>query len=318
MLVDSNGLKFDVEEFGGHDAPAVLLVMGLAMPAAAWPDEFIERLLQHGLRVVRFDNRDVGGSSRVRAPRMQSVQAAMGRALMRLPVHAPYTLDDMARDSVGILDVLGIRRAHVVGASMGGMIAQVIAARYPERVATLTSIMSSSGNPSPRVALGNPWALRTLLRRPGRLDNVDAITDHLMHVFGVIGSPGYRPEPHVARAHIRRVAERGYDPRGAERQLLAILASGDRRALLARITAPTLVIHGADDPLVPLAAGIDTARHIPRAQLKIIPGMGHDFAPALQPMLADSIAAHIRQTAAVPEADVAPPQSAPATDATSA
>jgi pimeloyl-ACP methyl ester carboxylesterase len=289
----ANGLRFDVEEFGEPAAPPVLLIMGLAMPAAAWPDEFIERLVGHGLRVIRFDNRDAGGSGRVRGPRRHSARVAVMRALMRLPVHAPYTLDDMARDAAGVLDALHIARAHVVGASMGGMIAQVLAAHHPERVATLTSIMSSSGNPSPRVALGSGRALRVLLRPPTRLDTAEGITEHLMHVFGVIGSPGFRSERPVMRAQMEKVAQRGYDRAGAERQLLAILASGDRRGLLARISAPTLVIHGADDPLVPVAAGIDTARHIPGAQLKIVPGMGHDFAPSLQPIMADWIAAHI-------------------------
>ncbi|MGZ9030310.1 MAG: alpha/beta fold hydrolase [Burkholderiaceae bacterium] len=304
MDVTANGLTFDVEQFGDAAAPPVLLVMGLGMPAAAWPDELIDRLLQHGLRVIRFDNRDAGGSARVPGVRQQNVRVALARALMRLPVHAAYTLDDMADDAAGVLDSLGIARAHVVGASMGGMIAQVLAARRPERVATLTLIMSSSGNPSPRVALGSVRALRVLLRRPGRLDNVESITEHLMHVFSVIGSPGFRAERHAMRAQMAKVAARGYDPAGAERQLLAILASGDRRTLLERITAPTLVIHGADDPLVPVAAGIDTARHIRGAQLKIIPGMGHDFSPALQPMIADSIAAHIRRVPIVPRADV--------------
>ena len=316
--VTANGLTLDVEEFGDPGGPPVLLIMGLAMPAAAWPDEFIDRLVHHGLRVIRFDNRDAGGSARVRGGRRQNVQVAMARALMRLPVHSPYTLEDMADDAVGVLDALGIERAHVVGASMGGMIAQVLAARRPGRVATLTSIMSSSGNPSPRVALGSSRALRVLLRRPGRLDNVESITEHLMYVFGVIGSPGFRAEPHAMRSHIAKVARRGYDAAGAERQLLAILASGDRRPLLARITAPTLVIHGADDPLVPVAAGIDTAKHIHGAQLKIIPGMGHDFAPSLQPMIADSIAAHIRRVPILLEADVARPDTAQAAVASSA
>jgi pimeloyl-ACP methyl ester carboxylesterase len=318
MEVAANGLTFDVEEFGDSSAPPVLLIMGLAMPAAAWPDEFIERLVQHGLRVIRFDNRDTGGSARVRGPRRRNIKVAIARALMRLPVHADYTLDDMAEDAAGVLESLGIRRAHVVGASMGGMIAQVLAARRPERVATLTSIMSSSGNPSPRVALGSGRALRVLLRRPGRLDSVVSITDHLMHVFGVIGSRGFRAEPHVLRRHLLKVAQRGYDRGGAERQLLAILASGDRRALLGRITAPTLVIHGADDPLVPVAAGIDTALHIRGAQLKIIPGMGHDFAPALQPMIADSIAALIRRSPVPGEADAARAAAPGRADATSA
>ena len=307
MHVTANGLTIDVEQFGDPAAPPVLLIMGLAMPAAAWPAELIDRLLLHGLRVIRFDNRDAGGSARVSGASRRNVQVAMARALMRLPVHAAYTLDDMADDAAGVLDALGIARAHVVGASMGGMIAQMLAARRPERVATLTSIMSSSGNPSPRVAFGSSRALRVLLRRPGRLDNVESITEHLMHVFAVIGSPGFRAEPHAMRAHMAEVARRGYDPAGAKRQLLAVLASGDRRTLLERITAPTLVIHGADDPLVPVAAGIDTARHIHGAQLKIIPGMGHDFAPSLQPIIADWIAAHIRRVPILHEAGVTRP-----------
>jgi pimeloyl-ACP methyl ester carboxylesterase len=292
--VPANGLVFDVEEFGAGGAPPVLLIMGLGMPGAAWPDEFCERLADHGLRVIRFDNRDSGRSSRIAATPRMNVRLAFARALLRLPVRAPYTLDDMANDAAGLLTALGIAHAHVVGASMGGMIAQVLAARYPQRVASLTSIMSSTGNPSPRVALGKRRALRAIMNRPRNIDDHDALTEHLMMVFGVIGSPGYRSEPAVMRAQLQRVARRGYDPLGAERQLLAILASGDRRALLARITAPTLVIHGADDPLVPVAAGIDTAQSIRGAQLKVIPGMGHDFAPALQPLIADSIAAHIR------------------------
>jgi pimeloyl-ACP methyl ester carboxylesterase len=305
VQVAANGLTLDVEERGERTSPAVLLIMGLAMPAAAWPEEFIDRLLRHRLRVICFDNRDSGASSRVRTQRLPNLQVALTRALFRLPVHAPYTLEDMAHDAAGVLDALGIARAHVVGVSMGGMIAQVLAARMPERVASLTSIMSSSGNPSPHVALGSPRALRALLKRPGRLDDTEALVGHLMHVFGVIGSPGYRAEPRMLREHMRRIARRGYDPAGAARQLLAILASGDRRALLARITVPTLVIHGADDPLVPVAAGIDTARHVRGAQLMIIPGMGHDFAPSLQPMLADAIAAHIRRVPAPSEADAA-------------
>jgi pimeloyl-ACP methyl ester carboxylesterase len=292
--VSANGLEFDVEEFGVRDAPPVLLIMGLGMPAAAWPDEFCARLAGQRLRVIRFDNRDSGHSSRIDSARRMNVRLAFARALLRLPVRAPYSLDDMAADTAALLGALGIGRAHVVGASMGGMIAQVLAARYPERVASLTSIMSSTGNPSPRVALGKRRALRAIMNRPRNIADEEVLIAHLMNVFGVIGSPGYRSEPALLRAHLQKVAQRGYYPPGAERQLLAILASGDRRPLLERITAPTLVIHGADDPLVPVAAGIDTARSIRGAQLKVIPGMGHDFAPALQPLIADAIAAHVR------------------------
>jgi pimeloyl-ACP methyl ester carboxylesterase len=290
----ANGLTFYVEDAGPSDAPAVLLIMGLALPAAAWPDGFVERLLGHGLRVIRFDNRDCGGSSRIHAGRSPDVRIAVARALLRLPVDAPYTLDDLTDDAIGVLDALGVTRAHLVGVSMGGMIAQLLAVRAPRRTLSLTSMMSSAGNRDPRVALGRITALRALLRRPRALDTVAEVTEHLMHVFAVIGSPGFRPGTDELRRQLRRVAERGYDLDGARRQLLAILAADDRRAQLAHIQAPTLVIHGVDDPLVPVAAGIDTARHIAGAQLLIVPGMGHDFAPALQPMLADAIAAHVR------------------------
>jgi len=304
--VEANGITLDVEDSGDGSAPALLLIMGLGMPAALWPDAFVERLLASGLRVIRFDNRDCGHSSRLRsAVSTRNLPGAIARALLRLPVRAPYTLDDMADDAAALLTSLGIGRSHVVGASMGGMIAQVLAARYPERVASLTSIMSTSGNPSPKVAMGKPRALRAILHRPRNVDDVTQITDHLVRVFGVIGSPGYPSEPQLLRQQLERVARRGYYPAGTARQLLAILASGDRRSQLARIVAPTLVIHGQDDPLLPAAAGIDTARHIRGARLELIPGMGHDFPPALQPRIADMIAAHIRNAEAAASLSVA-------------
>jgi pimeloyl-ACP methyl ester carboxylesterase len=181
------------------------------------------------------------------------------------------------------------------------MIAQVLAAKYPQRVLSLTSIMSSTGNPSPRVAFGSPRALRAILLRPSNIDDVTQMTNHLIRVFSVIGSPGFPLDAALQREHLERVARRGYYPAGSARQLLAVLASGDRRTLLARIEAPTLVIHGRDDPLVPLAAGIDTANHIPGAQLKVIPGMGHDFPPALQPEIAALIIEHVRRGGSVPD-----------------
>ncbi|HJW51545.1 MAG TPA: alpha/beta hydrolase [Burkholderiaceae bacterium] len=297
----ANGLTFDYEDFGPPEAPCVLLIMGLGMPAALWPDAFVDGLRAAGLRVIRFDNRDCGHSTKLHGGTPTLLPAAIARALLRLPVRAPYTLDDMADDTAALLAAIGVERAHVVGASMGGMIAQVLAARHPDRVLSLTSIMSSSGNPSPRIALGSRRALRAILHRPSRTDDVDALTAHLVQVFGVIGSPGYPSDYQALHQQLRRVAQRGYHPAGTARQLLAILASGDRRKLLARIAAPTLVIHGGDDPLVPLAAGIDTAKHIRGARLKVIPGMGHDFPAALQPELAGLISAHIARSTAVRE-----------------
>jgi pimeloyl-ACP methyl ester carboxylesterase len=307
MQIPANGVVLDVEIDGPADAPAVLLVMGLGMPAALWPDGFVAALRDAGLRVIRFDNRDCGHSTRVASPvNVRRLPGAIARALLRLPVTAPYTLDDMADDAAALLAALGVTRAHVVGASMGGMIAQVLAARHPERVASLTSIMSTSGNPHPRVALGKPRALRAILNRPRDPGDIAQVTDHLVRVFGVIGSPGYPSEPVQQRAHLERVARRGLYPPGTARQLLAILASGDRRPQLARIVAPTLVIHGADDPLLPAAAGRDTAQHIRNARLEVIAGMGHDFPPALQGRIAGMVIDWVRAAApAAPQADAA-------------
>ncbi len=293
-IAASNELRFDYESFGALDAPAILLIQGLGMPAAMWPDVFVETLVDEGYRVVTFDNRDCGGSSRMAEAGVPNVARAMTRALLRRPVTAPYNLDDMAEDARVVLDAAGIERAHVVGVSMGGMIAQVFAATYPQRARTLTSIMSTTGNPRPSIALGKARALRALLQRPPSNPTIDQAVDHLLFVFGVIGSPGFQQQAAQLRPHFERVARRGLYPAGTSRQLAAILASGDRRERLHGITAPTLVIHGADDPLVRLAGGRDTAANIRGARLKVIPGMGHDFPPALMAGIAVMIAEHCR------------------------
>jgi proline iminopeptidase len=295
-LIEVNGISVDVESHGDAQAPAVLLIMGLAMPSIAWPDEFIAPLVAAGLRVIRFDNRDCGASTKLGGQRLPNLTLAIVRALLRMKVDAPYSLNDMAGDAVGVLDALGVARAHVVGASMGGMIAQQLAALHPQRVLSLTSIMSSTGNPNRKIAFGSRRALGAILARPKANPSVEELTAHLTRVFAVIGSPSYPPTPEQMRAQMERVARRGYHPDGSARQMLAILRSGDRRAALAAITAPTLVLHGADDPLVPLAAGLDTARNIRDARFEVIPGMGHDFAPALQSRLARAVLEHVRAT----------------------
>jgi len=293
-IATGNGLRFDYESFGARDAPAILLIQGLGMPAAMWPDVFVDTLVDEGYRVVTFDNRDCGGSSRMADTGVPNIARAMTRALLRRPVAAPYNLDDMADDTQVVLDAAGIERAHVVGVSMGGMISQVLAARCPQRVRTLTSIMSTTGNPRPGIALGKARALRALLQRPPANPTLEQAVDHLLFVFGVIGSPGFQQHAAQLRPHFERVARRGLYPAGTSRQLAAILASGDRRAMLHGITAPTLVIHGADDPLVRIAGGRDTAANIHGARLKIIPGMGHDFPPTLMAGIAVMIAEHCR------------------------
>jgi proline iminopeptidase len=302
--VEVNGLKFDVAVAGDAAAPPLLLIMGLGMPAALWPDEFITALAAEGLRVVTFDNRDCGGSTRLEDTRVPNLMRAIGRALLRRPVTAPYTLDDMAADTIGVLDALGIERAHVVGASMGGMIGQVLAARHPGRVLSLTSIMSNSGNPARKYAFGRWKALRAIVRPPPPPDDYPAVVEHLVRVFGVIGGPAFRHELEQARPLFERVARRGLYRAGTARQLLAILATADRRPLLHAISAPTLVLHGSDDPLVPVAAGRDTAENIRGAVFEVVEGMGHDFPPSLMIRFAKRIAEHCR--AAQPPVPVVP------------
>jgi len=315
-IVEANGLRVDCEVHGEPGAPVVLLVMGLGMPAALWPDPLVQALMAAGFQVVTFDNRDSGGSTRLEGLGVPNVLRAIGRALLRRPVAAPYTLDDMAADTVGMLDALGTGPVHVVGASMGGMIGQVLAAKYPARVLSLTSIMSNTGNPERRIAFGRWKALRAIIHRPPPPDDHEAVVRHLVRVFSVIGSPAYRHEMDSMRPLFERVARRGLYRAGTARQLLAILSTGDRRPLLAQITAPTLVLHGADDPLVPVAAGRDTAAHIRGAQFEIIDGMGHDFPPSLMAQVAARIAEHCRAAQpAVPvvtaAAAVAEPQPQP-------
>jgi len=292
--VASNGLSLDVEVHGDPAAPPLLLVMGLGMPAALWPDEFVAALVQAGFRVVTFDNRDCGGSTRLEGVPTPDVRRAILRSLLRRRVTGPYRLEDMAADTVSLLDALGIERAHVVGASMGGMIGQVTAALHPARVLSLTSIMSNTGNPARRYAFGKWKALRAITRPPPPPDDYAAVVEHLTYVFSVIGSPGFRQDLPLLKPIMERVARRGLYRAGTERQLLAILSTGDRRALLAGITAPTLVLHGADDPLVPPAAGQETAAYIPGAQFELVTGMGHDFPPSLMTQLVVRIAAHCR------------------------
>jgi proline iminopeptidase len=308
----ANGLTLNYDLFGDPAAPPIVLVMGLGLPGLAWPDVFVDALVAHGFRVIRFDNRDCGHSSKLGTGPMPNLPAAIAKALLRLRVRAPYDLDDMAADTAGLLDALGIDKAHVVGVSMGGMIAQMLAARFPARVLSLTSIMSSSGNPSPRVALGKRRALRAIISRPADPTSVDAVVNHLVGVFGVIGSPGFPTPLEHLKQNLERIARHGLFPLGTARQLLGILASGDRRPAIRTIKAPTLVIHGADDPLVPVAAGIDTAANIPGAKVEVIAGMGHDFAPALQPRLAATIAAHCRAAAPAPAATIGAPPAEPA------
>ena len=288
----ANHINLEYETFGDRGAPPIVLIMGLGAQLVLWPDELCTALADAGHYVVRFDNRDVGLSTKLEQPRRPKLLRSAIAAKLGFRVRAPYTLDDMAHDTVGLLDALALPRAHVVGASMGGMIAQIVAARFPQRVDSLTLIMSSSGNPRlPQARLD--LQLR-LVRRPDAGDR-EALIRHSMELWRLIGSPKYPPEDHVLRAKVERSYDRSSYRHGLARQTLAIIASGSRVPLLRRIEAPTLVIHGQDDPLVPVAAGHDLAQHIPGARLSVIPGMGHDLPAPLLPTFSEMIARHARE-----------------------
>lgn len=289
----ANGISIEYESFGSSTDPTILLIMGLGMQMIAWPEPFCRELASQGFQVIRYDNRDTGFSTKFDGARAPGVPALLLRSLLRLPIRVPYTLRDMAEDAVGLLDALDISAAHIVGASMGGMIAQNVAASFPDRLRSLTSIMSTSGHRS--LPGADPLVSRHLFRsRPTGADR-GAVIAHNMRTLELIGSPAYPIDEETRREMTSFSFDRCYYPAGFTRHVAAIVHDGDRRQRLGTITAPTLVIHGREDPLVPLAGGIDTAEHIPGAQLKIIDGMGHNFPVELWPTIIGLITAHARK-----------------------
>ena len=281
MKLKANGIDIEVEDSGagvGAKRPVVLLIMGLGMQLVAWPPVLVQALVDAGYRVVRHDNRDIGLSQNFDQLGVPNMVRAMLRFKFGLAVKAPYSLHDMAADSVGVLDVLGIQKAHIVGVSMGGMIAQRVALAAPGRVASLTSIMSSSGArglPSAR-----PTVLQALFRRPASSQRADIVA-HYVKLYKAIGSPGFPiAEPDLVKLILQGV-QRNFHPVGSMRQLVAIVADSTRAAALAGIDRPTLVLHGRADPLIPFPCGEDTARRISGAQLVGFDGMGHDLPPGV-------------------------------------
>jgi pimeloyl-ACP methyl ester carboxylesterase len=246
--------------------------------------------------VIRYDNRDIGLSHKMEGAKAPGIVKLMLLSRFGLKPKVPYTLGDMAEDGVGLLDALGIDKAHIVGASMGGMIAQHIAFSHPERVLTLTSIMSTTGHR--KLPQGSRDAIGVLTKRPASMDE-EVLVEHGVKVAHAIGSPGYRADPDALRERSRALIKRSFYPAGMPRQFAAIIADGDRRERLQSVKAPTLVIHGEADPLVPLAGGEDTAAHIKGARLKTIPGMGHDLPLELVDEIADAIADHTKSAMAL-------------------
>jgi proline iminopeptidase len=288
--LNANGIRIAFDTAGDPKSVPLLLISGLGLQLTAWPDEFVEGLVELGFYVIRFDNRDSGLSTKFEHAGTPSLTLAWLKSLLRLPLKPPYRLEDMADDAIGVLSALGVARAHVVGMSMGGMVGQLMAAKFPSRVLSLTSIMSSSG----RRGLPGPTqvARRALLRRPRGAADIDTAIEYNVQLLQAIGSPSYpTPEKHLRR-RVARALRRNCCPGGVVRQMLAVTACGDRTPQLQTIVAPTLVIHGAADPLVPLACGVDTAQAIPGARIEVIEGMGHDLPAQLLERLLALIDAH--------------------------
>ena len=273
MKIRANNISIEIEDTSGNGTP-VLLIMGLGMQLISWPPALVRPLVEAGYRVIRMDNRDIGLSQHFDHLGAPNLVWAAFKQKMGMQITPPYTLHDMAQDAIGVLESLGLAQAHIVGASMGGMIAQRVALAAPERTLSLTSIMSSSG--APGLPAPSAAVMRALLSRPASPQEA-AVVAHYVRLFGIIGSPAYPTDPQVLEAAILAGMRRSFHPVGTSRQMLAIAADATRSVELSAITRPTLVLHGKADPLVPFACGQDTAKRIPGAQLHGIEGMGHDL-----------------------------------------
>lgn len=293
MKIRANGIEIEADDTAapGDPRPVVLLIMGMGMQLIAWPPQLVQALQDAGYRVIRHDNRDIGLSQffdDLGRPKLlwEGLKYRIG-----LTPQSPYTLSDMAADSLGVLDALGVAKAHVVGVSMGGMIGQRLALAAPERLLSLTSIMSSSGARDLPKPTGE--VLRVLLKRPAG-NSHKAVLNHYVRLFKVIGSPGFPVSEAELRERILKGINRSFHPVGSTRQMMAVVADTTRAAQLGYITVPTLVLHGKADPLVPFACGEDTARRIPGAKLVGIEGMGHDLAPGVVERLLVPLLAHLK------------------------
>jgi len=289
--VTANGLMIEYAEHGPKDGPAIMMIMGLAGQMTFWPDALVAELASAGFRVVTFDNRDIGLTSKVHGARVphpvaQIAARVIGRNL------APYTLHDMVNDTLDLMDALEIRKAHIVGVSMGGMIGQLLSGTHTDRVISLTSIMSGTLNPllpGPNLRVTGPL----FLSRP-RDKSRDALIERAIAMWSLIRTDDPADDHSELKNKITKGFDRSYYPSGVRRQLAAILATGDLRPYIRKITAPTLVIHGSKDPLAPLAGGRDSARNIRNARLEIIEGMAHDLPKKFLPRIAGLIIDHAR------------------------
>lgn len=288
QFVEANGLTLCWQGFGRAEDPVLLLIMGMGAPMTGWEEVFCRALAARGYFVLRYDARDTGRSTHFVHANTPDMAAMMTRAWLRLPIDAPYRLIDMANDAAALLDALDIERAHVVGASMGGAVAQTLAIHQPQRVATLTSIMSTTGDPGLPRPKGP--AVAAVMRKPARTP--DGYIEQYVSTWRLLRVVTTPDDDLLDRARAHVNLERGLVPGSTARHMAAILASGSRRNALSSVAAPTLVIHGELDPLVPLAAGIDTAHCVPGSRLMVLPEMGHALPLKLWPTIVDAINAH--------------------------
>ena len=288
QIARANGIELCYEIFGKADAEPMVLIMGLGAQMIHWDDDFCRQLAARGFRVIRFDNRDIGKSSKLSGGKRLTAVELLKLRFLKIPVDAPYKLHDMALDVIGLMNVLGIKSAHLVGASMGGMIAQEIAISFPERVRSLTSIMSTTGNPKVPPPTREATAV---LMAPPPASKEEYFVRHAQ-TWKVLRAGSFPEDEALDRARAERTFERGLNPAGVGRQLRAILASGSRKKRLALVKAPTLVIHGTVDPLVRPEGGRDTAASIPGARLLMIEGMGHALPIRMWPQIIDAIDKH--------------------------
>ena len=292
VAVKANNITIEYEERGDLSNPAIILIRGLGTQLIDWPQAFLDGLANEGFRVIYHDNRDAGLSEKFENSGVPDIGALMGKMATAEAIDLPYTVEDMADDVIGLMDVLKIETAHIVGISMGGMIAQKLAINHSGRLKSMASVMSSSGNPN--LPPPTPEAATFLLSTPENPDDREGVIAHEIKSLGVFGSPGYPENEEVRRKIATARYDRSYYPPGVTRQMAAVIADRSRVEQLKTITVPTLVIHGLDDPLVPVEGGKDTAANIPNAKLELVEGMAHNIPVQLCPKLVDLIISHAK------------------------
>lgn len=282
------------ERWGNSHDPAILLIMGLGAQMLIWPDSFCQNLVDKGYQVIRFDNRDIGLSSKIKIrSQKQNFWLSIARFQLGLANPAPYNLYDMAADTVGLMSVLGIDKAHIIGASMGGMISQIIAAKYPNRVLSLGLLFSS--NNQPLLPPPDPRAFLPLVKGPGAKAPRDILLQHSVKLFTAIGSPAYRSTPEEIKAFAGKLMDRSFHPAGVKRHFLAVMGTGNIKHLARHIHVPTVVVHGKEDKLLRPACSKAIAKSIKGAHLELIKGMGHDIPLALVPTLSSIFSQNINK-----------------------